>query len=82
MRSTFATLLFLVLLGFGTSASAQTAPTSASTEPTTKTTRQANRKAIKYKSPVVVENTEELGRKIQRVSRPDNHPVPIQPKKK
>jgi len=82
MKMACSFLLVWATLGIFPSATAQTAPTQSKPKSETKTTREANRKAQKYKSPVVVENTEELGRKIQRVSRPADGLLQTRPIKK
>ena len=69
MKTACSFLLVWATLGLCASATAQTAPAQSKPTSEAKPKREANRKAQKYKSPMVVENTEELGRKIHRVSR-------------
>jgi len=82
MKTACSFLLVWATLGLFTSATAQTTPAQSKPTSEAKAPREANRKAQKYKSPMVVENTEELGRKIHRVSRQTDGPVRLRDIKK
>ena len=82
MKTTLFLLVFLTLSVLLGSAYAQTAPVQRGKASPKKQTQLANRKAKKYNSPVVVDNTEALGHKIQHVSRPTDGPVRIPAVKK